>query len=356
MARVCLVEDLVVLSVVRPIHGLDMDEVLDAIRTVMVVADQLDGPLQNAYEVLMPQIDLDGETWQGVLDVFRLCDEHARLIFKQLLEGWVALDGTVTANRSGIGLCAIAGGDRTLAALSGYSQAGAQVTVGWDSLGRQWGLQEEDEAAFKGAMPRPERFRVTASLAHLPVDESFSEEMATQLLDALIGLDRALTRATPPPKPPLPDLEERWGLAIRVGAATRRGVHALLGACPPAVRDVYRVLIQGWHDAGLQLYTHTPDRVALRLTVDGHTFGLCTLYGPHELHGPRIELYYPLIYYFEKRDEARWRYEGAVARISQFRPHLSGGRILVDESFTEASAGALLKILCRLAEDVEAVG
>ena len=120
------------------------------------------------------------------------------------------------------------------------------------------------------------------------------------------------------------------------------------------MQKVYCLLIQGWHDAGQKLYTNDLDRVALRLTVDDHTFEICTLHGPQKAKAPRIELYYPLSYYFENREEARRRYEQGVARIPRFSPHNSGARIAADDTFTTKSAESLLKILCRLAEDANA--
>ena len=352
MARASLHGDLIVLSFVRPIHGLDLDEVLDAIRMVLIAADSLDEPLQAAFDMLMPKIEMDEETWQGVRDVLRLCDPHTQAIFKHLIEGWVARRGAVIAGGSNVALRAGSGRGRTLAALIGYASAGPLVTVGWDSLGRQWGLRERDEAAFKEAVPRPARFKITESSAHLPVDESFTVEMADRLLDALAALDQALKHATPPPRPELPDLAANWGLRIRVGGATQRGIHALLDACSPEVREVYALLIQGWHDAGQKLYTNDLHRLALRLTVGRSTFGLCHLAGPFKNRPPRIELFYPLSHYFHGHERARLRYEEAVARLLRAGPPTAGAHIMMDGSFTTELARDLLDTLCQLAEDV----
>ena len=352
MARYSLKDDLVILSFVRPIHGLDLDEVLDAIRMVMMTADMLDEHLQSAFEIAMPQIKMDGATWQGVLDLLRLCDAHIQAIFKRLMEGWVTRKGIVAAGKSGIGLRSKSAGDKTLAVLIGYASAGPLATVVWDSLERGWGVLPEDVAAFKQAVPRPARFKTTESSAHLPVDESFTEAMADQLLDAMLFLEKALQRAVPLPPLLPPDLKEAWKLKLKVGGATQRNIHALLTACPPAVQEAYIKLIQGWYDAGQKLYTNNPDRVYLRLTVDGHTFALCTLYGPQKKRGPRIELYYPLTYYFDAHLEARRRYEQTVARITGFSAHDSGARIPMGEEFTIKEAGNLLKVLHRLAADV----
>lgn len=352
MARYSLKDHLVILSFVRPIHGLDLDEVLDAIRMVMMAADTLDEHLQSAFEIVMPQIKMDDATWQGVLDLLRLCDAHTQAIFKRLMKGWVTRKGIMAAGKSGIGLRSKSAGDKTLAALVGYASAGPLAIIGWGSLERVWGVLPEDVAAFKQAVPHPTRFKTTESSAHLPVDESFTEAMADQLLDALVCLGRALQRAVPPKPEPLPDLEEAWGLKLEVGRATQRNLHALLTLCPPAVQEVYTKIIQAWHNAGQQLYTNKSDRVYLRLTVDGHTFALCTLYGPQKKRGPRIELSYPLTYYFDAHLEARRRYEQTVAQVPGFSVHKSGARIPMGEEFTIKEAGNLLKVLRRLTEDV----
>lgn len=352
MARYSLEDDLVILSFVRPIHGLDLEEVLDAIRMVMMAADTLDEHLQSAFEIAMPQIKMDNATWLGVLDVLRLCDTHTQAIFKCLMEGWVARKGIVDTGKGNMGLRSKSAGEETLAALIGYASAGPLVTVGWDSLERKWGVRSEDAAGFKQAIPRPKRFKTTESSAHLPVDESFTETMADQLLDALVFLEKALQRAVPPKPEPLPDLKETWGLKLKVGKATQRNIHALLTACPPAVQEVYIKLIQAWYDAGQKFYTNKPDRVYLRLTVGGHTFALCTLYGPQKKRRARIELFYPLTYYFDAHLEARRRYEQTVAQIPGFSVHKSGARIPMSEEFTAKEARSLLKVLHRLAEDV----
>jgi hypothetical protein len=352
MARFSLMGEMVVLSFVRPVHGLDLDEVLDVLQTVMSVADDLDDRLQIAFEIEMPRIEMDDETRQGIADVMRLCDRRTQVVFRLLMEGWAARKGMVEVGKSNVGLRSRSPGHRSLAALVGYAAAGPLVTVGWDSLERVWGVQPRDAQRFKKAVPRPARFQTTQSSAHLPVDDSFTEAMVDQLLNALDALDRALKRAVPPKEKPLPDLEDAWGLQIQVGGATHRNVDALLKACPSAVQAVYARLIQGWQDAGQQLYTNKADRVYLRLTVDDHTFSLCTLYGPQKEREPRIELDYPLFYYFDAHLEARRRYEGSVAHVPGFAVHNSGARIPMGGDASTEDADKLLRVLRRLAEDV----
>jgi len=352
MARFSLMGDQIVLSFVRSIRGLNTQEVLNAIQMVMLTADALGERLQNAFEIHMPRIDMDDATWQGVLNLLRPCNAHTQTIFTRLMEGWAARKGIVAAGKSGVGLCSKSAGGKTIAGLIAFASAGPLVTVGWDSLERVWGVRPKDATAFKQAVPRPKRFKTTKSSAHLPVDDSFTEEMADQLLDALAFLEKALKCAVPPKPKPLPDLEKAWGLKLKTGGATQRNIHALLMACPPSTQEVYAKLIQGWYNAGQKIYTNKPDRVYLRLTVDEHIFALCTLYGPQKKRKPRIELRYPLLYYFDDYPEARRRYEQTISRIPGFSVHNSGARIPMGEEFTIKETEILLKILRRLAEDV----
>jgi hypothetical protein len=310
----------------------------------------LDERLQQVFQVAMPQIETDGQTWRGVLDVLRLCDPYAQRTFTYLMERWVAKKGGISAGRGSIDLVGKVSG-KTLAAIVGYASAGPLVTVSWDSLEKVWGVKSKDAAAFKSAVPRPERFETTGHSAHLPVDVSFTQEMCDQLVDALLKLDKALQWAVPRDKGPLPDLAARWKLNIQVGGDTQRNIDALLAACPEPVQQIYVRLIQGWHDTGQALYTNQPDRVYLRLAVDEHSFALCTLWGPQKTREPRIELFYPLSYYFEQRTEARRRYEQEVAKIAGFTVHNSGARIQMGEGFEDREGEKLLRVLCSLAKD-----
>ena len=351
IARTALSGDSVILLFLRPLRGLGVEEIVDGVRMLMRSAAGLGGRLRRDYQIAMPKIEMDEATYKTVLGVFRLCDAHAQIGFKRLMEGWVARGGPVSAGKGNIGLNSRAEPVRTLAALIPNASAGPIVTVSWDSLERVSGVLPEDAETFKQAVPRPERVELTQTSAHLPVDESFTPETVDQLLDALAFLEEALGRAIPPEPEPLPDLKEAWGLCLELGKATTRNIDALMKACPPATQDAYRLLLQGWYDAGQPIYSNNPNRVYLRLSVDGHIFALCTLCAPKGKRGPHLELYYPLSHYLDRHVEARRGYEQGVARRAGFVPHASGGRIAAGEGFTVAEAKKLLAVLIGLAKE-----
>ncbi|HOU15696.1 MAG TPA: YbjN domain-containing protein [Anaerolineae bacterium] len=353
MARFSLKDGLIVLAAARPIQGLDLEQVLDMIRMVMVTADHLDEPLQQAFAITMPHIEVNAATAAGILNVLRLCDGHTQTIFDRLMEGWVAQKGIVQTGDSAIQLRSRTDKQKTLAGLVGYAAEGPLVVIGWNSLAKTWGVPAQDITMFQQLVPRPKRFKLTASSAHLPVDESFTAEMADALLMALAQLDAALEHAVPPQQPTPPDLKEKWGLEIMVGGATQQNIDAVLTTCSAAAQASFIHLLQGWHNIQQKIYTNNPKLIYLRLTVDKHTFALCTLRGADKKQAARIELFYPLTYYFERYPEPRRRYEQAVAKLPGFTVHNSGATIVMNDSFTLKNTEQLFKALQRLVTDVQ---
>jgi len=348
MARFSIKDSQVILSVLRPIRGLARDEIVDALRAVLEGAANAGPGLCQIYDIDIPDLQLDYATWEGILTVMRACEPRVQSVYRQLLEGWVARGGSVESGGKNIGLESKSKG-KTLAGLIPNASAGPIVTVGWASLEKTLHLQAKDAKAVRDAIPRPDHFTTTASSAHLPVEDSFTTEVTEKLLDALVLLESALERASPPRPAALPDLKQLWGLDLKVGKATIRNTHTTLDSCPESTQLAYAHLIQGWHDAGEKVYTNKPDRVHLRLTAGSSTFAICTLLGPQRRRGARIELFYPLTYYFAEHTPARIYYEQAIAQLDGFEPHNSGARISTDKGIEMTTAKKLMKALLKLA-------
>lgn len=348
LARFALQEDLVVLSAVRPIHGLDIDEVLEAIRTVLEIADQVDEQLHELFDVEMPGIPLDSTAWQVTYDLQRQCPSHTQHIFRLLLEAWVARKGVVTTSSTHLVLAGKTTGNH-LAAFIPVASAGPLLTVSWAGL-KQHGVLPEDIEAFQKAVPRPAKFKTTASTAHLPVDESFSEDMVEPLVSALMLLDEAYTRAIPPEPEPTPDLHAKWGLDLAVGKATTRNIDAVLEASPEPVQKAYLRLIQGWATAGYPIYTNNPGLIYLRLTTGQSTFALCTLRAPQNARPARIDVLLQPARVLPPTGNASDA-ETALLGIAGIAPHGSMFRISMADALTEEEAGRLLQRLLDLAAE-----
>jgi hypothetical protein len=303
--------------------------------------------LRPQFDLAMPKIEMSDESWQTVLEIWRTAPAHTQQVFSYLAEQWVLRNGAFSTGKGSLALEGRQSKGQTLAALRG-----GLVVIGWESLQRTLGLLPEDLKAFQEAVPRTEGFEITKHSAHLPVREDFSTKTADQLLDALQLLDDALARAVPPTKEPLPDLKAMYGLQVKAGAATQRNIGAVLETCPGSTRTAFLRLVQGWDDAGGDVYTNKPTRISLRMTVGKHRFALCSLVAPTKSAQAHIELQYPLTMYFEKRLSARRTYEEQVVRVPGFSVHGTMGRIEADDGLTDEHVAQLLRVLLRLKEDV----
>jgi hypothetical protein len=239
-------DDLVILTHLRPIAGLQLEEVLDALKGVLRVADRLDEPLQR-LGLDLPQLDLDDATRAGVVAVFRLCAPSVQTVFRQLLEGWALFGGRIEVGSGSIQLKSRWIPHRTLAALIGYTAAGPLITVGGSWLAAN-GLSADQIETFYRALPRPAGFKQNGPTVHLLVDDSFTPTMVESLLAALIELAEQ-SKNVRPIKLPRPDLTARWGLHLKWGSHPR-GIDALLAACPEPVPGQLYQVDPGWFEAG----------------------------------------------------------------------------------------------------------
>src|SRR5689334_7446379 len=101
---------------------------------------------------------------------------HILYVFKHLVGGWTFRQKGVTGGKNGVALRSSGAKGMTLAGLIFGASAGPLVKVGWNSL-NQHGVSKEDLEEFKKAVPRPALFKITESSAHLPIDDSFTNEM-----------------------------------------------------------------------------------------------------------------------------------------------------------------------------------
>jgi hypothetical protein len=206
-ARFSVHEDVVGVSVSRPIRGLDEVEVQDAIRTVMVVADSYDDWLQETLDRVqataplpvteLPKIRMRPKDTETVSVVLGFCDPHGRDLFRYMMERWQRLGHVVAPGTSGIGL-AIAVGDRQhrLAAMRpGVGERSQLLILGWEGL-RELGawaplVIDGYQTAVEGIAP----LQITESTAHIEVTEAFDRAKAQALLGAMHALAQA-TRST----------------------------------------------------------------------------------------------------------------------------------------------------------------
>lgn len=117
---------------------------------------------------------------------FKISDHRSKYTY--LLRWWKKRGGTFRVRTDGIELRAISHPSQTLGVLFIESAYVASVILDWEM--KDLGLKVRDINKFQRSIPRPERFSVVLGSAYLPIDDSFTQPMFDQLLDALANLDK----------------------------------------------------------------------------------------------------------------------------------------------------------------------
>ncbi len=205
-ARFSVHDDIVGVSLSRPIRGLDEVEVHDAIRAVMVVADSYDDWLQETLDRIkrtaplplteLPNIRMKPKDAEAISSVLGLCDRHGRDVFRYLMERWQEKGYIVTPGASGIGLALSIGPKQVrLAAMRpGVGERRQLLILGWEGLRNQKAFPPEAIDRFQSAVEKVAVLHVTESTAHIEVTEAFDRDSAKAVLAAM----RALAKAVQP--------------------------------------------------------------------------------------------------------------------------------------------------------------
>ena len=203
-ARFSVHDDIVGVSLSRPIRGLDEIEVHDAIRAVMVVADSYDDWLQETLDRIertaplslteLPNIQMKPEDAEIISTVLGRCDPHGRDVFCYLMERWQKAGYTVTPGTSGIGLAIPIGSNqhRLAAMRPGIGERRQLLVLGWEGLRKQRAFPPQAIGRFQSAVERVATLHITESTAHIEVTEAFDRDSAKALLSAMRSLAKAM--------------------------------------------------------------------------------------------------------------------------------------------------------------------
>jgi hypothetical protein len=203
-ARFSVHDDIVGVSLSRPIRGLDEVEVHDAIRAVMVVADSYDGWLQETLDRIqrtaplslteLPGIQMKPNDAETISTVLGLCDPHGRDIFGYLMERWQKAGYTVAPGTSGIGLAIPIGPQqhRLAAMRPGVGERRQLLILSWEGLRNQKAFPTKAIDRFQAAVEKVATPHITESTAHIEVAEAFDRDSAKALLGAMRTLATAV--------------------------------------------------------------------------------------------------------------------------------------------------------------------
>lgn len=372
-ARFSVHDNVVYVSFSRPIRGLDEEEVDDAIRAVMTVADSYDEWLRRILdEVLglappplpeLPNIKMTPKEAQAIGTVLAYCDAHGQDIFRYLMERWQKAGYIVDPGTTGIGLKIPLGA-------KSYGLAGMRPGVGglrqlvilsWEGLRKKKVFPTKAIDKFQSAIAKITDVKVTESTAHIEVTEAFDRECAEALLRAMHALAKAA-------RPELVEEEElEWdpslpSMDIKVGAKTLPGIQETLQACEPRVQQMYAMLIEGWNQAGGTVQCSRPGRIYLKFKSREHEFGeygrqshqfnLAVLAAPKGKRGPSIDVAWHLATgdyaYLDYVPDQVARFEAVVSNLPGFEQTGTTTRLVIDGTFRLEHAKALLEAMLAL--------
>ncbi|MFC2029840.1 YbjN domain-containing protein [Chloroflexota bacterium] len=371
-ARFSLRDRLVHLSLSRPIRGLDEEEVEDAIRTVMAVADTYDDRLEAALAQFviaatlpwdqLPKVRLTPKETQNLAGVLGRCDLHGRDIFRYILEGWQKSGYLLSPTESAVGLHVPFGRKRyDLGAIRrGIGDPRQLILLGWESLRQRGRYPSKAVDRFQRQVSKITDPKITESSAHIEVTEDFDLDAAKALLRAMRAL--AKTAQAEPERKPFEWPQDLPKMDIKVGGKTLQHMATTLQACEPRVQDLYATLIEGWNQAGGIVQCARPGRIYLKFQSREHDFGeygwqshkfnLAVPAAPKGKRGPNIEVDWGLatreFAYLDYIPEDVARFEAIVAGLPGFEQSGAITRLNVTDKFLTEQAQILLQAMLDL--------
>jgi hypothetical protein len=352
-ARFSLSNDTLFVSLVRPIRGLDVDEVDEALRAVMVTADHAETWLTSTINQFLgratlpaselPRIRMTPDEALKIGALLATFDPHERALIRDLLEKWVKAGYPVDASQGGVGL-KIPFGPRqyTLAAIRvGVRTPSPLVILGWESLRRLKAIPAEAIDRFQSEVATIAAVKTTESAAHLEITPEFTADRVQKLVKALDRLAKSVQHDQVQPAKPV----------------TPPNIEATLSACDPHTRRVFSRLIQGWADGGGIVQCQSPGRIYLKLQTGEHEFGkygkqshkfnLIVLAAPKGKRGPSIDVAWNMARgdyaYLDTIPEQVFAFEELVSGLPGFEQKGTITRLLVSELFEDQHGEALLK-------------
>lgn len=359
--RFSLDEGMVVIGVVRPILGLDPDEVDDAIGSVITHAGAAQAWLSRALPdkarrkplppESLPRVRLRPKEMKAVNDFLAACAEKPRRVACRLMERWDKAGYAIGVGAGSIQLKAPLG--RThhtmIAITQSLTAASPRLIIGWEGLRRTGAFTDEAVAAYQKTIAALTPVETTESAAHILIGDDMSEAFAGQIVTAM---DKLVREAGQP-------------LLRARGEVTVENVEATLADCPTAVREIFAFLIGGWRVAGGAVRATRPGRISLKIEgvrPDGAAgtseIALATLGAPRKNKPAAIDLGWGLAKgdyaYLAHVPEAVQEYERVGSSLPGFQTRGTITKIVVEGGFSAGHATQLLEVMLALKSASEA--
>jgi hypothetical protein len=368
-AHFSIYEDTLYLGVTRPIRGLDEEEVDEAIRTVMILADSYDDRLKEFVHILppsmpiLPDIRIRPQDVQIIGTLLASCDFHGQDIFRFLMEEWESLGHNVEASTTGIALSfQLNDQSYALAALHpGFADRKQEIILGWEGLRKKYLFSDNAIEIFQSDVGKIAELKTTANTAHIEVTEGFNHPQAEALLTSMdrfarTGILNAKKLERMEWDASLPKIRFEGDPLIKMN------IRETLRMLDDRIQEIFVTIIQGWLDAGGDVACSSPGRIYLKFTTSeyeygmygilSHQFNLAVLACGFSMESPRIELAWDLVSgpyaYLVYAPEDVKRFEETVSQLPGFKHEDSLTYLEMNESFEKEHAFELLAAMLDL--------
>jgi hypothetical protein len=368
-AHFSIFDNTLYLGITRPIRGLDEEEVDEAIRTVMVLADSYDDRLKELVNLIppslpdLPDISLRRKDAQIIGLTLAACDPHGQSIFRHLMEKWEGLGYIVEAGTTGVALSfMLVDQPYALAALHpGFAERRQEVILSWGGLQKRPEFPNAAIERFQTEVLDLIDVKTTANTGHIEVTETFDENKAATLIEVMDRFVQSVRSYHWDIEEPQPEMT-KTRLDIRADPATHKCIQQTLLDCDENSQSIFRELILGWHRSGGLVECNAPGRIYFKLETGEHHYGdygpmshcinLAVLASPSLGNTSRIELAWNLsqgafAYLAYVVDEVQ-EYERVVEKLPGFIDQDLQKYIILSESFKAEHLEILLNSLVGL--------
>ena len=368
-AHFSIYERTLYLGITRPIRSLDEEEVDEAIRTVMTLADSYDDRLKELINLIppsmpsLPDIKMRPQEAHIIGATLAACDTHGQNIFRYLMERWESLGYMVEASTTGIALSFILDEQYyALAALHpGFADRKQEIILGWEGLRRKILFSDEAIRTFQSDVGSLTEIKTTANTAHIEIMETFTEENAEALLRIMdefahAGKIHAQRLRWVEWDSHIPEIKFQGDPLVKLN------IQETLRAIDSRIQEIYAMIIQGWMDEGGVVECNYPGRIYLKFQtgereygkygVLSHRFNLAVLTAPSSEEQPSIELAWNLASgshaYLDYAAQDVKNFESLISQLPGFQQKEVLTHLIIDDSFDNQHASQLLNALLEL--------
>jgi hypothetical protein len=225
-------------------------ELIETILTALPPAAEKSAP----SAVTLPNIKMTPVDAEVIYGLLASAPPHARKIYKLLMEQWEKAGFFVETTSSSVVLEIPYGTRRTRLGVLLWGGYAREPVIGlvWNALRKQTGFPPDALEQYLAAVKALAPLRTTPSAAYILVKPSFTITMGRQLIKLMTALAHSVRHDQVEPP-----------TSTRV--TSEENIELTLEQCPPWLRSLFRILIDGWRSVGGAVQCKKIGRIYLRM-------------------------------------------------------------------------------------------